>query len=145
MPELTSIVKNLVNEPTQVPEDESVVHLTVNRIGKLVKPGALDFGGSEYTEATVKWLEPKKRDPEDKYGWWELDQGLYRIEFNESLEIPEGTRVQLQIWSGALRNGILHPAQIIERSQNPLGTQIHVSESEVGIKENARLSEVRLA
>lgn len=144
MAELKSIVQNLIHEPTQIPEDESVVYLTVKRIGKLREPGALDFGGSEYIKATVDWIEPHKRHPDDKYGWWELTQGLYRVELNESLEIPEEVRVQLQIWSQALQNGILQPAQIIEKSQKTVATQIHVSESGVGIKENARLSEIRL-
>lgn len=144
MADLKSVVKNIVHEPTQFPESGNSVQLTVKRIGKTVKPGALDFGGSEYTEAAIEWLEAVKHNDEDKYGWWELAEGLYIVEFNETLELPDNTRVQLQIWEKALRNGVVHPTQLIADDRDPLLTFINVSEAGVGIKENARLSEIRV-
>ena len=140
---LTDIVTNFIHEDTQFPEERDVAYLTVNRVGKPAKKGTLDFGGSEYTEADMEWIEPKKKSNDDKYGWWELDEGLYHIEFNEGLD-PNGETVIFQTWKNALRNGIAHSAEIIEESRDKLFTGLQVSSAGVGIKENARISEVRV-
>ena len=144
MANLKDVVQNIIHEDTQFPEDEDVVYLTVSRVGRPVEPGALDFGGSEYTEANTDWIEPVKRNDDDKYGWWELNQGMYKIEFNEALELSDGVLAQLQVWDKALKNGVVHPSQLIAQSRDPMSTFIYVSQAGVGIKENARISEVRL-
>jgi len=141
--QLKAILQNIIHEPTQFPSEKNVAYLTVNRIGKIGTAGSLDFGGSEYSEGKIDWIDPEKRMEDDKYGWWELPQGLYRIEFNEGVKLEDGG-ILLQIWNAALKNGVIHPTEIITESQNPLFTHIHVSENGVHIKENARLSEVRL-
>ncbi len=74
-------IKNLIHKDTQTGEDK--VYLTVKQIYSLDKRGSLDFGGSELNLAERKPLLPKKKLAEDKYGWWNLNQGMYLIEFNE--------------------------------------------------------------
>lgn len=140
---LTDIVTNFIHEDTQFPEERDAAYLTVDRVGKPARKGTLDFGGSEYTEADIEWIEPKKKSNDDKYGWWDLEQGLYHIEFNEGLE-PDGETVILQTWKNALRNGIAHSSEVIEESREKLFAELHVGAGGVGIKENARISEVRI-
>ncbi|MCF7805558.1 MAG: dCTP deaminase [Candidatus Marinimicrobia bacterium] len=141
---LKDILQNIIHEETQFPEDRNVAFLTVNQIGRLTEPGALDFGGSEYTEAEVEWIVPEVRNEDDKYGWWELGEGSYRIQFNEGVEMPDDTGMLLQTWEKVRKNGVIHPTEVITRTRNPLSTHIYVGEAGIGIKENARLSEVRL-
>lgn len=141
---LKEILANIIHEETQFPENRNIAYITVSQVGKIIEPGSLDFGGSEYTEAEIHWLEPKARSDEDKYGWWNLQPGSYRVEFNEGVELPDGTGVLLQIWNSALENGVSHPTEVITRSRNPLTTQMRVSDGGVRMKENARLSELRL-
>jgi hypothetical protein len=140
---LTDIVTNFIHEETQFPDDRDAAYLTVNRVGKPAQKGTLDFGGSEYTEADIEWIDPEKKSSDDKYGWWELDEGLYHVEFNEGLD-PDGETVIFQTWKNALRNGIAHSSEVIEKSRDQLFAELQVGECGVGIKENARISEVRV-
>jgi len=142
--QLKDILENVIHEETQFPEGRNVAYITVARIGKLSEPGALDFGGSEYSQAEVDWLEPEPRSDDDKYGWYNLEKGAYRIEFNESINLPDDTGVLLQIWEQALKNGVMHPTEVLTQPRKPAFTQIYVDKPGVSIKENARLSEVRL-
>lgn len=142
--ELKNILQNIIHEPTQFPEDGNLAFLTVGRVGRLKHPGALDFGGSEYAETEIEWLEPEPQAEDDKYGWWNLEPGTYQVEFNEGISLSENSGVLLQIWAQALKAGVTHPTAVITDSVNPFSTLLHVGNAGVGIKENARLSEVRL-
>lgn len=142
--ELKNILQNIIHEPTQFPEDKNLAFLTVGRVGRLKKPGALDFGGSEYAEAEVEWLEPELQAKDDKYGWWNLEPGTYQVEFNEGVSLSENSGVLLQIWDQALKAGVSHPTEVITDSESPLFTLVRVGNAGIRIKENARLSEVRL-
>ncbi|HKJ68275.1 MAG TPA: dCTP deaminase [bacterium] len=142
--ELKKVIKNIVHEPTQFPPNQNLAYLTVAKIGKITRQGSLDFGGSEYREAEVEWIQPELQSKEDKYGWWDLAPGLYQVQFNESLSFSDDSGVLLQIWSQALKAGVAHPTEVITESRDPLVTLLQVSEPGSSIKENARLSEVRL-
>ncbi|MFW5712072.1 MAG: dCTP deaminase [Spirochaetota bacterium] len=141
---LLSMVKDYIHEGKQFSEEVPIAYLTVNRIGVLTGRGSLDFGGSEYSEAEVGWLEPRKKQEDDKYGWWHLPPGSYLIEFNESVELPTGSRVYLQIWDKAGRNGIHHSFGVLEESRSPIQTVVTVGPEGIDIKENARLSQIGL-
>jgi len=142
--ELKNVVHNIVHEPTQFPSEENLGYLTVGKIGKMTRGGALDFGGSEYREAEVDWIQPELQSEDDKYGWWKLEPGLYLVEFNERLGFSDNSGVVLQIWSQALQAGVTHPTEIVTESRDPLRTLLQVGQPGSNIKENARLSEVRL-
>ncbi|SRR6056297_151979 len=139
---LLSMVKNYIHEGKQFPENIPVALVTVGRIGVIAGRGSLDFGGSEYSEAQVDWLEPQKKQVDDKYGWWHLPPGSYLVEFNESIELPTGSRVYLQIWDKAGRNGINHPFMVLEETLSPIQTVVSVGPEGIDIKENARLSQI---
>lgn len=141
---ITKLITNIIHEDTQFPGDEEVGYLTVDKVGKISNPGTLDFGGSEYTEADIEWIPPRKKSEDDKYGWWELDEGTYHVQFNEGLKTSEHDPVVIQIWKKALRNGVFHPTELITYSRDHLFTQLVVSEGGIGIKENARISVIRL-
>ncbi len=88
--EVVHRIKNFIHKDTQTGGDK--VYLTVKQIYFLDEKGSLDFGGSELNLAERKPLLPKKRLPEDKYGWWNLNQGIYLVEFNEQIELREKER-----------------------------------------------------
>lgn len=145
MPESDSIrdhVSNYIHEGKQFPDDGRSMLLTVGRIRRLTGPGSLDFGGSEYAPAPSEEMEAKKDSPDDKFGWWRLEPGLYRVEFNESLSNERDAVFQLQPWGSALEAGITHPARLIRGSMSPVSTIVTVGEHGTNIKENARISEL---
>ena len=139
---LLQIVHGLISEKKQMPEAEDVVIVTAKRIGRFTHNGTLDFGGSEYTEAPVEWIEPEKKNPDDDYGWWMLEPGDYLVEYNESVTPARGMRCYLQIWDQAARNGLSQSFRLIAQADDPLQAVVRAGSAGVGIKENARVSVV---
>lgn len=63
--------------------------LTIEKIFKFVSAGTLDFSNSERIVSEVEEIFPKQRVPEDKYGWWKLESGVYKVKTNEILNLPK--------------------------------------------------------
>lgn len=135
-------VKNYIHQGKQFPKDRAVVFLTVHHIGELTGTGRLDFGGSEYAEAETPWKDPVKMKKDDQYGWWHLTPGSYLVEFNETVQVPAGSRFYLQSWEKAGRNAAVIPFSVIDSPRAPLFSILHVGGEGIDIKENARLAEL---
>ncbi len=135
-------IKNLIHKDTQLGEDK--VYLTVKQIYSLDGKGSLDFGGSELNLAKRKPLLPKKRHPDDEYGWWNLSQGTYLVEFNERIELREKEIAILQPREELLRNCSFHPLRIIIPEEKPSFIPLNVGCQGIDIKQNARISVLRI-
>jgi hypothetical protein len=144
--DISQVVRDYIHEGKQFGSDKKSAILTVGRIGRVAAAGALDFGGSEYAEAEVSWIEPQKQSADDKYGWWKLSPGEYRVELNESLYPPQGSQALLLFhpWTEAVAAGVHHPSEVISTERSPLLTHISVGPQGLSIKENARISQVTL-
>lgn len=132
-PELFDLLEGTIHRETQVQEQR--VDLTAASIWRLTGHGQLDFGGSEYHAAPTEEIAPEKRQPDDDYGWWTLDAGVYRVVFNEQL--TEG-RALLQSLPRLLEVGAYIPARMVEAGPE-ITALLAVGETGVAIKENARL------
>ncbi len=135
-------IKNLVHNDTQTGEDK--VYLTVKQIYSLDKKGSLDFGGSELNLAKRKPLLPKKKLTEDKYGWWNLNQGTYLVEFNEQIELRDKEIAILESREELLQNGCFHPLRIITPEEKLSFFPLNVGYQGIDIKQNARISMLRI-
>ncbi|MBU3958463.1 MAG: deoxyuridine 5'-triphosphate nucleotidohydrolase [Candidatus Omnitrophica bacterium] len=62
--------------------------LTVASIFEFDKPGALDFSNKERELPGGREIIPRKKNPEDKFGWWNLKTGAYKIRTNEIINLP---------------------------------------------------------
>jgi deoxycytidine triphosphate deaminase len=138
----TDFVKGIIHEGKQLSEDKKVLYLTAKKVGKISGGGSLDFGGDEYSEAVIEWIEPQKKSEDDDYGWWYLDEDSYWIEYNETIDLPRGTALFLQPWEKAVAAGLVHPSGYITDSINTLATVVTVGDYTVSLKENARISKV---
>lgn len=118
------------------------IDLTVRGIYKLRSAGALDFGGSEYRESPRSKVMPTRRNPEDSYGWWDLLQGDYLVEFNERLTLEENQIAFLQPHPRVLDTGCFFPAMVIKNLEKELSVPFHVPEIGVTIKENSRVAQL---
>ncbi len=136
--EMTGCVGKLVSEKHQV--GPHGIDLTVACVYTVKKEGAIDFGGSEANEALVEKLEPVKKDPGDKYGWWNLTAGEYIVEFNEKVVIPDGCIGVIQPLARTLGAGVVHSTFIITSGQQVDRTVLIVGKSGFRVKENARIS-----
>ncbi|TYL37812.1 dCTP deaminase [Natronococcus pandeyae] len=132
---LAEYVDNLVYEPVQV--HEHGIDLTVSAIYEVAAPGRIDFGGDELEDADLEPVPTELRDPDDEYGWWELDGGQYVFQHNEFLTDLE-TPLLLQPTNELLARGGSHPTVQVA-SHLPL-MPLTVAGGGLEIKENARVS-----
>jgi hypothetical protein len=139
---VAEMVEDLIHRETQV-EDDAVV-LTVDSVHRIDTPAELDFGGSEYQAAGTTLVEPVKRSDDDSYGWWELDDGQYRITYNESLALEQGCTGLLQPWWKLFMNGVDHPTQALSGEHDELHMLLEVEQPGIKLKENARVTELRV-
>ena len=83
MTALSDRIEGVLHEPTQVHDDR--VDLSVADVNVVREPGRIDFGGGELEDAELDPVETTLRDPDDDYAWFEVAEGSYVVEFNESL------------------------------------------------------------
>ncbi len=135
-------IKNLIHKDTQIGEDK--VYLTVKQIYSLDKKGSLDFGGSELNLAKRKPLLPKKKLTEDKYGWWDLNQGMYLVEFNEQIDLEDREIAILEPREELLHNCSFHPLRIMTPEEKLSFIPLNVGYQGIDIKQNAHISVLRI-
>lgn len=132
-------MSNLIHKETQINDDR--VHLTAKTLFSLENSGQLDFGGSEYKKPKPIKLAPKKQSPQDKYGWWHLEQGVYLVIFNEKVNLSDKQMGLIQPLPRLTINRATHNPKIISTSlDEPIVLVVYGKT--ISIKENARLSEL---
>ncbi len=139
--DILGFIRDIIYEKKQV--EDFGVYLTINKVFRFTGKGEIDFGGSEYKESEIEEIKPVKRAPGDEYGWWELSEGEYLIEFNEKLQdiLPEKVVVILQPARRLTRNGAFHPTRMIEKSEVIRAT-LFIGKNGISMKENARISKL---
>jgi dUTP pyrophosphatase len=115
--------------------------LTCAEIYEFKEGGALDFSNKERKIPNGRQILPQKINPLDKFGWWDLQPGAYKIKTNETCNIPKdlialgfprssllrmGAFVQNAVWDA----GFQGRSEFILVVANPHG---------VRVKQNARL------
>lgn len=114
--------------------------LTAASIFRTTGPGQLDFGGSEFREAPRTRLDPVYEDPEDDYGWWDLEQGAYIVRYNESIAVTDEQTAVVAPLERTVLAGAHHGACIFSDGRDPLEMLLNVSRMGCRLKENCRLS-----
>lgn len=135
------LIENYIHFETQI--NPNGFDFTVKDIESFEGRGKLDFSNDEREIPRTEPLKPKKQDPGDKYGWWKLEKGVYKVKTNEIVNIPKnlvgiafprssllrmGCFIQNGIWDGGFSG----------RSEFLL----YVGRRGVEIKENARIDQV---
>ena len=136
--DLTAFVDDLVYEPTQT--DSVGLDLTVDSISRITEAGRVDFGGGELDPAETEPVPTEKRGPEDDYGWWELSEGVYLVDYNETLSVPHGVSLVLQTRAAVRARGAFHPTLHLGSDAMLESVPLTVGQGGIKIKENARLS-----
>ncbi len=120
------------------------VDLTARQIYSLGPTGAVDFAGSDYLAADPHAVSAYQKHSQDKYRWWSLLHGAYLVEFNETLELAENEIALLEPHERLLRAGAVHPALYVRGKVDPIATMLSVAGAKIEIKQNARISTLRL-
>lgn len=120
------------------------IDLTASKIFAFDKPGALDFSNKERVVPEAKEIIAKKKNPADKFGWWNLKKGIYKIRTNETVNLPNdlvalafsrtsllrmGAFTQHGVWDAGFRG----KGEFILAVENPKG---------IKIKQNARVAQL---
>lgn len=138
-------IQSLIHENTQ--KQTNHFDLTVDSIARYQQAGQLDFGGSEFQPASTVTIDPVKKNKDDDYGWWNLERGSYRANFNEQLDIDSSISFALITGhSHAHQAGLITNSRIIMPDSNlqELYVTLQVPEAGVHIKENARIAQLHL-
>jgi dUTP pyrophosphatase len=86
--------------------------LTVGSLYEFTAPGALDFSNSERVIPEGQEILARKRNRDDKYGWWQLSPGAYKVRTNETVTLPNNLvalafpRTSLLRMGGFVQNGV---------------------------------------
>ncbi|PSQ80290.1 MAG: deoxycytidine triphosphate deaminase [Bacteroidetes bacterium QS_8_68_15] len=137
----------VVHFDTQSEAADDGLDLTADAVFAFTGPGQLDFGGDEEQAAERRRLDPEKRDPDDDYGWWDLEEGTYPVRFNESIELGAGEIALLGPHERLLRAGAHHPVcwlRAPRETSEALEAVLAVGSAGLHVKENARLSTLLL-
>ncbi|CAN5414701.1 hypothetical protein BH23BAC3_BH23BAC3_34540 [soil metagenome] len=138
---ISGIYETLIHQDTQ--QHHLHTDLTMAEIFNITSAGSLDFGGSEFEPAETELINPEKKNPDDEYGWWKLDSGTYRAQFNEKAVLPEYKLGVLLPHQHTDQAGLIMNSRLIfryESSNGELQTTFHVPNSGTAIKENARIA-----
>jgi hypothetical protein len=120
------------------------VHLTAHKISSADPTGQIDFGGSEYAAAGRMEIAPQRLRLEDRYQWWDLGRGSYFVECNETLSLAEDEIAFIEPEERLLRTGASHLPSFVRGRLAPVELLLEVNTARLRVKENARLSRVRL-
>lgn len=133
-------VEGIIHDETQL--SDCGVDLTVNGVAKFTSPTDLDFGGGEEDLGEIEELAPAKKSEDDKYGWWNLEGGIYIIDFNEEINVTEGLGIIIPLErlteGGSFHTGIVFTGRLEKR---PV---LCVNPSGLNLKENARISRLSI-
>jgi hypothetical protein len=120
------------------------VHLTVRKIYAVDPVGKLDFGGGEYAPAGKVEIAPNQLRPDDNYLWWDLDRESYFVECNETLNLAPDQIALIEPEDRLLRAGGWHVPLFVRGHVDPVELLLTVGVLQLRVKENARISRVRL-
>jgi len=118
--------------------------LTVSKIFSFSSRGSLDFSNKERVLPEQVELISNKKNPEDKYGWWYLKKGAYKVRTNEVVNIPNDLVALAFSRTSLLRMGAFTQHGVWDAGFKGKGEFILVVENSEGIevKENARLAQL---
>lgn len=106
--------------------------------------GSVDFSNKERIIPESKEIPPRKTIGGEKFGWWDLEKGIYKIKTNETVNLPNDLIAMAFTRTSLLRMGVFTnhgvwdagfrgKSEFILAVENPSG---------VRIKQNARIAQL---
>ena len=115
--------------------------LTAGSVFEFSSLGALDFSNKQRVIPQTKEVRLKKENPQDKFGWWNLKKGAYKIRTNEVFNLPKDLAVISFPRSSLLRMGAFTQTAVWDAGFTGRSEFILVAENPKGLrlKQNARI------
>ncbi len=121
------------------------IDLTVGKIKRFKSEGKLDFSNNERELSKVEEMTPEKENEEDKHGWWELEEGCYLVETNETVNLPLNLIGIAKPRSSLLRMGMTVSTGYWDSGFKGKSQFLLYVSKEVKIKQNARICQLVFA
>lgn len=117
---------------------------TAAEIHRYKGAGKLDFSNSEREIPETEKVETVKKNEDDDYGWWQLEQGSYKVVMNEKVDIPNDVVGLAFPRSSLLRMGATIENAVWDSGYTGTGSfKLSVDNPEgIEIKENARVNQI---
>ncbi len=118
--------------------------LTVEKVFNFKKGGTLDFSNKERVIPEAKEILPKRKNPQDKFGWWNLKRGVYKIRTNEIINLPLNLVALAFSRTSLLRMGAFSQHGVWDAGFSGKGEFILVVENPYGVslKQNSRIAQI---
>lgn len=120
------------------------IDLTCGGIFKFTGSGALDFSNNERKLPVGKEILLKKKNVKDKFGWWKLKAGTYKVKTNETVNLPNDLVALAFTRTSLLRMGAFTQHGVWDAGFRGKGEFVLVVANPAGIsiKENARIAQL---
>lgn len=137
-----NLIENFPDLETQLSENS--FDLTAKKILKFKGKGQQDFSDSEQVIPETEIIKPQKKNNKDKYGWWKLKKGTYKIKTNEKVNLPDNMTGKIFPRACIVKMGSLISANIVNKGYQGNFELLLVVENPEGIelKENARIAQI---
>jgi dUTP pyrophosphatase len=115
--------------------------LTAAYIHAFTCAGSLDFSNKERSLPPCKEIIPRKKNKQDKFGWWHLKKGIYKVTTNEIVTLPKDMLAISFPRSSLLRMGIFTHTGVWDAGFSGRSEFVLVVENHRGarVKQNARV------
>ncbi|MCF7873480.1 MAG: deoxyuridine 5'-triphosphate nucleotidohydrolase [Candidatus Omnitrophica bacterium] len=136
------LIENYINLEKQLTPNG--VDLTVAKLSTFLKAGSLDFSNDERIIPEGEEVVLEKKNPEDKYGWWSLVPGSYKIKTNEIINLPNNLTALAFSRTSILRMGCFSSHGVWDAGFSGKGEFLLSVQNPAGvkIKENARIAQL---
>jgi len=136
------LIENFINLDVQLTPNG--LDLTVSDIFAFGKEGAVDFSNKERKLPECAQIETQKRSADDKFGWWSLKKGAYKVRTNEKVNLPTDLIALAYTRTTLLRIGAFTQHGVWDAGFKGRGEFILVVENPNGIqiKQNARIAQL---
>ena len=118
--------------------------LTINSICTFDSAGALDFSNKERVLPSQKEIIPQKQKPDDKFGWWDLKAGSYKVRTNETVNLANDLAAICFSRTSLLRMGAFTQHGVWDAGFSGKGEFVLIVGNQQGIKikQNARIAQL---
>ena len=137
-----NLIKGYINLDKQLTPNG--FDLSVAQIFEFTSSGSLDFSNNERVLPETKEILPKKATPEDKYGWWQLEKGVYKVRTNETVSLPNNLIAMAFSRTSLLRMGAFTQHGVWDAGFCGKSEFVLIIENPKGIKlkQNARIAQL---
>ncbi len=120
------------------------IDLTAANIFEFTEEGALDFSNKERKIPECKEIPALKENHEDKFGWWNLKKGIYKLKTNEVVNLPNDLIALAFSRTSVLRMGAFTQHGVWDAGFKGRSEFVLVVDNPAGLrlKQNARVAQL---